>query len=100
MRTTVQLPPELMRAAKVRAAEHGISLKEFFSRAVAEELGRRTVFVREGAPARAAVARPPSDRVSLPLFGSPRRKGVRLTNVEIEEVFAKEDAEKYGGRRK
>ncbi len=40
MRTTVVLPDELMRAAKVRAAMRGESLKELFERAVAAEIGR------------------------------------------------------------
>lgn len=100
MRTTVELPPELMRAAKARAAEQGMSLKEFFARAVSEELGRPTLHVRDGAPARRAFESPRAQRVSLPLFGSRRRTGVRLTNADIEEVFAKEDTEKYGDRRK
>jgi hypothetical protein len=39
MRTTVELPPELMRAAKARSAELGESLKSLFARAVAAELG-------------------------------------------------------------
>jgi hypothetical protein len=40
MRTTVDLPDELFRAAKARAAQEGESLKELFSLAVAHELGR------------------------------------------------------------
>ena len=40
MRTTVDLPDELMWAAKVRAAMRGESLKELFERAVAAEIGR------------------------------------------------------------
>ena len=100
MRTTVELPPELMRAAKARAAGQGISLKAFFARAVSEELGRGPLHVREGAPSRRAFELPRTGRVSLPLFGSRRRKGVRLTNADIEEIFAKEDAEKHGGRQK
>ncbi|HKW01404.1 MAG TPA: hypothetical protein VJN96_16385 [Vicinamibacterales bacterium] len=38
MRTTVELPPDLMRAAKARSAELGESLKSLFERAVAAEL--------------------------------------------------------------
>lgn len=40
MRTTVDLPDELMRAAKARAATRGESLKELLTRAVATEIGR------------------------------------------------------------
>lgn len=39
MRATVDLPDELMRAAKARAAARGESLKELFERAVATEVG-------------------------------------------------------------
>jgi predicted HicB family RNase H-like nuclease len=39
MRTTIDLPPTLMRAAKARAAEHGESLKDLVNRAVAHEVG-------------------------------------------------------------
>ena len=34
MRTTVDLPPELVRAAKARAAEQGESLKDWFTNVV------------------------------------------------------------------
>jgi hypothetical protein len=39
MRTTVELPPELFRRAKARAAASGETLKELFERALAAELG-------------------------------------------------------------
>src|SRR5262249_4822280 len=40
MRTTVELPPELMKKAKAQAAARGESLKTLLTRAVASELGR------------------------------------------------------------
>jgi hypothetical protein len=39
MRTTIDLSPTLMRAAKARAAEQGEPLKDLVSRAVAREVG-------------------------------------------------------------
>ena len=38
MRTTVVLPPDLLRQAKIRAAERGESLKSFMTRAADAEL--------------------------------------------------------------
>lgn len=39
MRTTVDLPPELVTALKRRAVEEGISFKAIYNRALARELG-------------------------------------------------------------
>ena len=38
MRTTIDLPDELMKKAKIRAIEEGISLKAFFTRCLENEL--------------------------------------------------------------
>ncbi len=82
MRTTVELPPELMRAAKARAAQQGESLKDWFTRAVANALGR-------SAQATTAVPGP------WPVFGKPGGKKVRITNAFLSEIEAAEDVEKY-----
>jgi hypothetical protein len=82
MRTTVELPPELMRAAKARAAEEGESLKTWFTSAVARALGRSP---GAGTP----VPRP------WPVFGQPRGKKVRVTNAMLAEAEAGDDVEKY-----
>lgn len=80
MRTTVDLPDELMRAAKVRAAQRGETLKEMFTRLLSAELG---------APRRSA----PNARVSLPLVGEPDGAPVDVTNEDIEAALADADAE-------
>lgn len=82
MRTTVELPPELMRAAKARAAEEGESLKDWFTSAVARALGRSP----------GAGASPPRP---WPVFGRPRTRKVRVTNAMLAEAQAGEDVEKY-----
>lgn len=82
MRTTVELPPELMRAAKARAAEQGESLKDWFTRVVASALGR-------GAPATVAAPR------AWPVFGKPGGKKVRITNAFLADIEAAEDVEKH-----
>ena len=83
MRTTVELPPELMRAAKARAAEQGESLKDWLTRAVAGALGRRVE--RQGAATVAA----------WPVFGRVGGKKVRLTNTDLANIDLADDLEQY-----
>lgn len=83
MRTTVQLSPELLRAAKAEAASRGETLKEFLTRAVTHELGDAAVPARRG-------------RVRLPLVGSNRPDTVDLSNAGIEAILAAEDTVKHG----
>lgn len=82
MRTTVELPPDLMRAAKARSAEGGESLKSLLTRAVEAELQ-----VSPNRPGR-------STRVELPLFGSAAGARVRLTNRDLEQALAGADADR------
>ena len=84
MRTTVELPPELMRQAKARAAAQGESLKTLLTRAVAAELGKSRG-LRESA------------HVRLPLFGTRTNKPVVVTGEDIARALAADDA--VGGNR-
>jgi hypothetical protein len=68
MRTTIELPDELLSNAKSRAAIAGISLKEFFIEAIEEKLAPRKIRVR----------RPP------PSIGDPR--GPRLAALTREQL--------------
>lgn len=72
MRTTIELPDELLAQAKSRAALRGISLKEFFIDAI-----KRTL-----TPEKPKMRRPP------PAIGSPHspRIGV-LTPEQIDEAM-------------
>ena len=83
MRTTIDLPADLMQAAKVRAAQRGESLKDLFTRAIAPE-------VRSPGRDRSA------GRVNLPLIGRDGEPGVEVTNADIEAAFEAEDMERYG----
>lgn len=83
MRTTVDLPGDLLRAAKVQAAQRGESLKDLFIRAITYE-------VEVARPARRG-------RVEFPLIRSRSGRRVDITNAEIEDIFAAEDAERFGG---
>lgn len=84
MRTTVDLPAELMRAAKVRAAERGESLKDLFTRAITHEV-RGT-----GRSPR------PAGRLAFPLIGRDSGAKVEVTSADIEAAFDDEDIERYG----
>jgi plasmid stability protein len=84
MRTTIDLPNELMQAAKVRAAQRGESLKELFTRAITRE-------VEAPRPAEA------DRRVEFPLIRSRRGRRVNITNADIEDALAAEDAARYSG---
>jgi hypothetical protein len=83
MRTTIDLPPELMQAAKVRAAQRGESLKDLFARAVAHEVGIQSRTRTAG-------------RLVLPLIGRDEGPRVELTNADIDAAFEAEDIERYG----
>ena len=83
MRTTIDMPNSLMRAAKARAAEHGESLKDLVNRAIAHEVGLPS------AP------RAKAGRVSLPLIGRDAEPTVLVTNEDIEDAFDAEDTERY-----
>jgi hypothetical protein len=85
MRTTVDLPGDLFRRAKSRAAARGESLKTLLTRAVANEVGRdRDRTVR---------------RMTLPIFGNPKGQPVRVRAADLEQALADEDAARAGRRR-
>ncbi len=84
MRTTIDLPPTLMRAAKARAAEHGESLKDLVNRAVAHEVGLPAT--RQGK----------TGRVVLPLIARDAMPTVLVDNEDIADALDAEDTERYG----
>lgn len=79
MRTTVELPPELLKAAKACAAARGESLKTLLTRAVASELGK------------AQHPRENGSRVRLPLFGDAKGKPVNISGEHIARILAGDD---------
>jgi hypothetical protein len=85
MRTTIELPADLMQAAKVRAAERGENLKDLFTRAVAHEVGIQSRSRKTG-------------RVALPLVGRDAAPKVTVTNADIESALEAEDIERYAGQ--
>lgn len=80
MRTTVELPVDLMREAKARASRKGETLKEFFTRAIAAEIGREMNRVDT-----------PSESADLPTFGTSKGRRVRVSNADIARFLAADD---------
>jgi hypothetical protein len=74
MRTTIDLPNNLFRQVKSKAALRGETLKEFVRSAIEKEISIE-------APAS-------SFRVKLPLIKSKKPKILSLTNAEIENLLA------------
>ena len=74
MRTTIDLPDDLFRQAKSKAALRGETLKEFVQSAVEKEISTELP--------------PYSFRVKLPLIKSKKPKSLSLTNAEIENLLA------------
>jgi hypothetical protein len=83
MRTTIDMPPTLMRAAKAQAAERGESLKDLVSRAVAHELGLPSA------------AKAKTGRVTLPLIGREAAPEILVTSEDIASAVEAEDVERY-----
>jgi len=83
MRTTIDMPDALMRAAKARAAEHGESLKDLVNRALAHELGLPSGATRK------------KGRVRLPLIAPDAAPAVLVTNDDIAAALEAEDIERY-----
>lgn len=74
MRTTIDLPNDLFRQVKSKAALRGETLKEFVQAAIEKEISTEM-------PAG-------SYRVKLPLIRSKKPKTLSLTNAEIENLLA------------
>ena len=83
MRTTIDMPDALMRAAKARAADRGESLKDLVNRALAHELGLPSVPKRK------------TGRVTLPLIARDAAPEVHVTNDDIAAALEAEDIERY-----
>ena len=83
MRTTIDMPDVLMRAAKARAAEHDESLKDLVNRALAHELGLPSVPKRK------------TGRVTLPLIARDATPAVLVTNDDIAAALEAEDIERH-----
>lgn len=84
MRTTLELPDELLKRAKIEAVERGVSLKELIGTALAREL----------APDSAVPRRP--RRVSFPIFSSRAPGSLELTGADLSRADWEEDLRRHG----
>jgi len=84
MRTTVDLPDELLKRAKIVAVERGVTLRELIGSAMAKEL------------ATGAAPEPARQRVHFPLFSSSRPGSLELTNADLARAEAEEDLRRLG----
>lgn len=80
----IELPSDLLRAARARAAAHGERVNDLFARAVVREL--RSDVTRDGG------------QVVLPLVGSADDPECDVTKADIEATLAAEDAGRHDGR--
>lgn len=95
MKTTLEVPDDLFREAKAKAALEGIRLKDMVARALEREV-RGEGSARPPAPEPSLVRRRAGQRTEFPLLQPGKRPFPYLTNALIEEIFAEEDAEYYG----
>lgn len=81
MRTTIDIPDDLFRAAKKKAADNGEKLKDVYIRALEREVG--VVPARKG------------HRVKFPLIHSDAPGTVRLTNEDIADILHEDEVDRY-----
>jgi len=88
MKTTLELPDDLMRAVKIRAVEENRKLKDMMA-----DLLRRGLAQDRGAPAM------PGKRVKLPLVvcAHKARPGEEMTPDRVAQVLLEEEAESPRG---
>ena len=87
MRTTLELPDELLKRAKIEAVERGTSLRDLVGAALERELNRPT----EPKPVR--------KRARFPIFDSKAPGALRLTNAGIAKLEGDEDHRRHGRAR-
>jgi hypothetical protein len=76
MRTTIELPDELMTRAKVQAAQEGISLKRFFISAMEGRLVPEKKKTRREPPV-----------ISMPGFREPTREEIAEAALPIQHII-------------
>jgi plasmid stability protein len=84
MRTTLDLPDELLKRAKIAAARRGMTLQALVGSVLAEYLAAETT------PA------PAGPKIKFPLFSSARPGSLDLTNTDLARAEASEDLRRLG----
>lgn len=86
MRTTLDLPDELLKRAKIEAVQRGTSLRDLVGAALQRELSQ---------PSQPKARK----RARFPIFDSKAPGALRLTNAGIAKLEAAEDARRHGRAR-
>jgi len=84
MRTTIDLPDELYRTLKTRAAISGVTLRDLIQHLIEQGLG-------SGEQANSASASRPPPPVIIPATGTP----INITPEDIRRIEEEEDLERY-----
>ncbi|CAN5856073.1 antitoxin VapB41 [soil metagenome] len=89
MKTTIDIPDDLMRAVKIRAVEENRKLKDMVADLLRQGLAQST---SETPPVR--------HRVELPLIkgGHPAKPGEELTPERLHEILAQDEVDRALGR--
>lgn len=83
MRTTLDLPDELLKRAKIAAVERGIPLKELVGSALANELSRGASRDRR------------ARRLTFPIFSSRSPGSLELTGADLSRAEWEEDLRRH-----
>lgn len=84
MRTTLDLPDELLKRAKIAAVERGIPLKELVGSALANELSSGASRDRR------------ARRLTFPIFSSRSPGSLELTGADLSRAEWEEDLRRHG----
>ncbi|MCG3197844.1 MAG: hypothetical protein GHCLOJNM_02336 [bacterium] len=84
MRTTLDLPDEVLRRAKIAAVERGTTLREIVRQALTHELG-----LADEAPT-------PRKRTAFPIFDSKAPRSLVLGAADFSILEFEEDARRHG----
>lgn len=87
MRTTLDLPDELLKRAKIEAVQRGTSLRDLVGAALERELNQPSE------------PKPMRKRMRFPIFDSKTPGSLRLTNAGIAKLEADEDVRRHGRAR-
>lgn len=87
MRTTLDLPDDLLKRAKIEAVERGTSLRELVGAALERELGG------------ASDPKLRRKRARFPIFDSKAPGSLRLSNAGIAKLEGDEDVRRHGRSR-
>lgn len=85
MRTTIDIPDEIMRQAKIAAVERGVTLRELVGSALRRDLARPA-----GAPT------PTRRRLRFPIFPSRRPGALQAKDGNLSRVELEEEARRNG----